>query len=225
MHLKHKTFRAAGELRLTTVLVPPVRMQRSFDPGKDAFHRVHKVHQVHPVHLHSFRAKSPVPPEPQLATKRPAIPSPLPKGPGFRDRTSRGASVPSPLPKGRGPGRGVRLCLRLHERKPRQTVGAFSPRPAVRETAHLNPVRTRSTASTKSTKSIPSISIHSGRSHPFTPEPRFARNLPSLPPLPFRRGEGRGKGSAVALGFRGANRVKLSGILSPALPRLVLTST
>ena len=27
------------------------------------------------------------------------------------------------------------------------------------------------------------------------PEPRFARNLPTVPPLPFRRGEGRGEGS------------------------------
>lgn len=42
------------------------------------------------------------------------------------------------------------------------------------------------------------------------PETRFARELPTVPPLAFRRGEGRGR-CAFALGFRVAKRVKLSG--------------
>jgi hypothetical protein len=49
------------------------------------------------------------------------------------------------------------------------------------------------------------------------PEPRFARKLPMIPPLPFRRGEGRGEGSTYALGFRGAKRVKMSGRSLPFL--------
>ncbi len=41
------------------------------------------------------------------------------------------------------------------------------------------------------------------------PEPRLARELPTIPPLPFRRGEGRGEGSD--LGLRDAKRVRMSG--------------
>ena len=48
-----------------------------------------------------------------------------------------------------------------------------------------------------------------GRPLSPAPEPRLARELPTIPPLPFRRGEGRGEGSD--LGFRGAKRVKMSG--------------
>ena len=32
-------------------------------------------------------------------------------------------------------------------------------------------------------------------------EPWFASELATIPPLPFRRGEGRGEGSAFTLGF------------------------
>jgi len=42
-------------------------------------------------------------------------------------------------------------------------------------------------------------------------EPGSASELPTIPPLPFRRGEGRGEGSVFASGFRGAKRVKWSG--------------
>ena len=42
-----------------------------------------------------------------------------------------------------------------------------------------------------------------------TPEPRLVRGLPTIPPLPFRRGEGRGEGSD--LGFRTSKRVKMPG--------------
>jgi hypothetical protein len=45
----------------------------------------------------------------------------------------------------------------------------------------------------------------------FFHEPRFAKELPRIPPLPFRRGEARGEGSVFTLGFRGAERVKMSG--------------
>src|ERR1019366_9794464 len=38
-------------------------------------------------------------------------------------------------------------------------------------------------------------------------EPRFARGLPTAPPLPFRRGEGWGEGAD--LGFKDAKRVKM----------------
>src|ERR1035437_2486062 len=50
------------------------------------------------------------------------------------------------------------------------------------------------------------------------PEPRFARDLPTIPPLPFRRGEGWGEGSVLALGFSG--RGIHWGLLSPALSSL-----
>ena len=50
-----------------------------------------------------------------------------------------------------------------------------------------------------------------GRAFPPAPEPRFAKELATIPPLPFRRGEGRGEGSFFALRFRGAKRVKRSG--------------
>jgi hypothetical protein len=50
-------------------------------------------------------------------------------------------------------------------------------------------------------------------------ESRFARVLPAILPLPFRRGEGRGEGSN--LGSRGAKRVKWSGGSLPSpLPAL-----
>jgi hypothetical protein len=49
------------------------------------------------------------------------------------------------------------------------------------------------------------------------PESQFARNLPTLPPVPFQRGEARVDGSAVAAGLRGAIGVTFSGILSPPL--------
>ena len=48
----------------------------------------------------------------------------------------------------------------------------------------------------------------SGLAYP-APEPRFARELPAILPLPFRRGEGRGEGSD--LGFRDAQRVTMVG--------------
>jgi len=48
------------------------------------------------------------------------------------------------------------------------------------------------------------------------PEPRFARDQPTIPPLPFRRGEGWGEGSVLAPGFRGAKRVKMSAGSLPA---------
>ena len=47
------------------------------------------------------------------------------------------------------------------------------------------------------------------------PEPRFARELPAILPLPFRRGEGRGEGSVFAWKSRGAKRVKWSGSSLP----------
>ena len=40
---------------------------------------------------------------------------------------------------------------------------------------------------------------------------RFARELPTIPPLPFRRGEGRGEGSDF--GLRDSDRVRMSGEL------------
>ncbi len=45
------------------------------------------------------------------------------------------------------------------------------------------------------------------------PEPPLARDLPMIPPLPFRRGEGRGEGSGLR--FMGAKRVKMSGSSLP----------
>ena len=48
-----------------------------------------------------------------------------------------------------------------------------------------------------------------GRPFGSAPEPRFARELPTIPPLPFRRGEGRSEGSD--LGFRDAKRVRIQG--------------
>ena len=42
-------------------------------------------------------------------------------------------------------------------------------------------------------------------------DPRFANTLPTIPPLPFRRGEGRGEGSTFALGFRVEKLVKWLG--------------
>ena len=47
------------------------------------------------------------------------------------------------------------------------------------------------------------------------PEPRFAKDLAMILPLPFRRGEGWGEESVCALGFRGAKRVNLSGEALP----------
>jgi hypothetical protein len=44
-------------------------------------------------------------------------------------------------------------------------------------------------------------------------EPRFARELPTILPLPFRRGEGRGEGSDWW--FRGTKRVSMSGRSRP----------
>jgi hypothetical protein len=54
---------------------------------------------------------------------------------------------------------------------------------------------------------------------PPAPEPRFARESPTILPLPFRRGEGRGEGSV--LGFRDARRVRRSegSLPGPLLPR------
>jgi hypothetical protein len=50
-------------------------------------------------------------------------------------------------------------------------------------------------------------------------EPRFARELPTIPPLPFRRGEGRGEGSTFALGLGAAKRVEMSGSSLPPFSR------
>src|ERR1035441_10241661 len=41
--------------------------------------------------------------------------------------------------------------------------------------------------------------------------PALGQDLPTIPPLPFRRGEGWGEGSNYVLGFRGKNRFSLSG--------------
>jgi hypothetical protein len=58
------------------------------------------------------------------------------------------------------------------------------------------------------------------RSNSVTPhEPRFARELPTIPPLLFRRGEGRGEGSD--LGFRSTKRVRMPG---SSLPNRGLTA-
>ena len=42
-------------------------------------------------------------------------------------------------------------------------------------------------------------------------EPRFARHLTTFPPLPFRRGEGRGEGSVCAGPFRGNQTARSGG--------------
>ena len=51
------------------------------------------------------------------------------------------------------------------------------------------------------------------------PEPRLVRGLPTIPPLPFRRGEGRGEGSD--LGFRAAKRVQMAGDSLPAASNML----
>jgi hypothetical protein len=45
-----------------------------------------------------------------------------------------------------------------------------------------------------------SVSAQRSADNPIPHEPRIARELATIPPLPFRRGEGRGEGSGVALG-------------------------
>ena len=52
-------------------------------------------------------------------------------------------------------------------------------------------------------------------SNPAALEPRYVSKLPTIPPLSFRRGEGRGEGSA--LGLKSAKRVKMSGTSLPVL--------
>src|SRR5260370_42096191 len=42
-------------------------------------------------------------------------------------------------------------------------------------------------------------------------EPAFAEALATIPPLPFKRGEGPGEGSVPSLGFRAAIRARRGG--------------
>jgi hypothetical protein len=48
-----------------------------------------------------------------------------------------------------------------------------------------------------------------------SPEPQFARALPTILPLPFRRGEGRGEGSIVAVRFMAGEQVREEQGASP----------
>jgi hypothetical protein len=69
------------------------------------------------------------------------------------------------------------------------------------------------------------IRVGSGAGRILSPPPRVASRCPphepcgdlaTVPPLPFRRGEGRGEGSVFTERFRGAKRVKGTGRSLPA---------
>ena len=66
---------------------------------------------------------------------------------------------------------------------------------------------------------VPTNHSHEKGDGPLAPEPRLARELPRIPPLPFRRGEGWGEGSVLApVGLRQKNSLG-PPLPSPLLPR------